>query len=146
MRKWDLRFLQMCKLISTWSKDPSTKCGSVIVRPDNTVVSLGYNGFPRNIEDTAKRLADREEKYKLTVHSELNAILNAAEKLDGYTLYAFPFAPCVRCTPHIIQAGITRVVTIKASDDIMERWSQDIEMTKKLLGEAGMVFVEYIVE
>lgn len=36
MDKWDQRFLELAKVVSTWSKDPSTKTGAVIVRPDKT--------------------------------------------------------------------------------------------------------------
>ena len=38
----------MAKLISTWSKDPSTQVGTIAVR-NRTVIAQGYNGFPRNI-------------------------------------------------------------------------------------------------
>ena len=49
--KWDNRFLVLAKLIGSWSKDPSTKVGAVIVDQDNKIVSVGYNGFPKNISD-----------------------------------------------------------------------------------------------
>lgn len=47
MSKWDRRMLGLVNLIATWSKDPSTGVGDVIVDAKNRVVSLGYNGFPR---------------------------------------------------------------------------------------------------
>ena len=43
--KWETRFLEMARLVSGWSKDPSTKVGAVIVRPDKTIASVGYNGI-----------------------------------------------------------------------------------------------------
>ena len=48
---WDNRFLDMAKLVSTWSKDPSTRVGAVIVDPSNRLVSVGYNGFPKGVTD-----------------------------------------------------------------------------------------------
>ena len=75
--KWDKRFLEMAKVVSTWSKDPSTKVGTVAVR-NRTVIAQGYNGFPRGIKDD-DRYNDREIKYKFIVHSEMNAIYNAAQ-------------------------------------------------------------------
>ena len=45
-RKWKLRFLGLSEYIAQWSKDPSTKVGAVIVRPDKSIVSMGFNGFP----------------------------------------------------------------------------------------------------
>jgi deoxycytidylate deaminase len=31
--KWDIRYLELAKHGSSWSKDPSTQTGAVIVRP-----------------------------------------------------------------------------------------------------------------
>ena len=53
--KWDNRFLVLAKLIGSWSKDPSTKVGAVIVDEDNKIVSLGYNGFPKKFSYSKKR-------------------------------------------------------------------------------------------
>ena len=61
--KWDLRFLELARHISDWSKDPSTKVGCVVVGPDREIRSTGFNGFPRGIEDDDDRLQNREKKY-----------------------------------------------------------------------------------
>ena len=60
--KWDLRFLELANHISSWSKDPSTKVGCIIVGADREIRSTGFNGFPRGIDDSEERLTDREEK------------------------------------------------------------------------------------
>ena len=44
--KWNRRFLKIAREGATWSKDPSTQVGAVIVDQDQRVVSLGYNGPP----------------------------------------------------------------------------------------------------
>ena len=49
---WDDYFIQISQLISEKSRDPSTKCGAVIVDPDNQIVSTGFNGFPRGVKET----------------------------------------------------------------------------------------------
>ena len=49
--KWHYRFMDIAKLISTWSKDTSTKTGAVIVGPDKEIRATGYNGFVRGVED-----------------------------------------------------------------------------------------------
>lgn len=135
--KWDERFLSMAQLISKWSKDPRTKVGAVIVRPDRTVASLGYNGFPRGIEDHNHRLDDPETKNSLVVHAEMNAILHSSESLKGYTIYCWVptfYSPtCDRCAASIIQAGIVRVVGYRAADDnatAARRASIDIKAAK----------------
>ena len=56
--KWDRRFLDLAAHISTWSKDPSTKVGCVVVGEDREIRSTGFNGFPRGIEDDEERLAE----------------------------------------------------------------------------------------
>lgn len=134
-QKWDFRFLDLAKLISTWSKDPSTKTGAVIVAPDKRVLSVGYNGFPRGVLDHESRLGNREEKYKIIVHCERNAMLFCRESLTGTTLYTYPFLSCSSCAAMIIQAGITRHVAPRSKN---ERWGEEVQMTLQILAEAGV--------
>jgi dCMP deaminase len=105
----------MAKLVSLWSKDPSTKVGSVIVRPDKTISSVGFNGFPRGVADSPEDYADRAKKLLITKHAEENAILFSRELLDGYTIYIYPLPPCTHCAGDIIQRGIKRVVAVVPS-------------------------------
>lgn len=134
--KWDFRFLELARLVAGWSKDPSTQTGAVIVRPDRTVASLGYNGFPRLCDDDPALYADRETKYARIVHCEMNAILAAREPLHGYTLYTFPFMSCDRCAAHVIQAGIVRCVAPKPDAEKLTRWAEAFERTRRLFNEA----------
>lgn len=139
--KKNLRFVYLAKHVSSWSKDPSTKTGCVIVRPDTTVAAVGYNGFPRTIKDNLEILNNREEKYKRTIHCEMNAILSARERLDGYTLYNWPGQSCDRCAVHIIQAGIVRVVSPKIESEFTERWKEQAKLAEELFAEAGVEVV-----
>lgn len=141
---WDTYFLQIAGVAAMKSKDPSTKVGAVITRPDRSIVAAGYNGFPRGIEDTPERLNDRNVKYSLIVHAEMNAILSAGESLAGYTLYTVPFMPCDRCFVHVIQAGIKRVVYTRASAAQNERWGEAFTRVLMLAQEAGIEMVEYL--
>lgn len=135
MEKWDRRFIELAKHVSTWSKDPSTKVGAVIVDDAHRVVGLGYNGFPRGINDTPERYADREIKYQMVVHAEANAILNAIIPVDGCTLYC-TFFPCPECAKLIIQAGIKTVVAIINPAD--ERWLKPRLSAESMLREANV--------
>jgi dCMP deaminase len=140
---WDDYFIRIATVTSLKSKDPSTQVGAVIVRPDRTIVSVGYNGFPRGVMDTPDRLHDRPTKYSLIVHAEMNAILSARESLNGYTLYTVPFMPCDRCFVHVIQAGIKRVVFPKATPEQEERWGEAFNRVKALAIETNIELVEY---
>lgn len=139
---WDEYFLKMAMMVSSKSKDPSTKVGAVVVRPDSSVVAVGYNGFPRGIADTPERLNDRPTKYSLVVHAEMNAILTARESLVGYTLYTTPFMPCDRCFVHVIQAGIERVVFPTATAEQESRWGEAFKKVRELAEEAGIELCE----
>ena len=134
--KWDQRFLDLAELVSQWSKDPRTKVGAVIVRPDKTVTSLGFNGFPRGVEDTDSRYGDRDVKHRLIVHAEANAILHAREPVYGHTLYVTPLHPCSSCTGLIVQSGVSRVVYRQLEDNSV--WTESFRFAARSLREAGV--------
>lgn len=141
--KWDIRFLDMAKLVSSWSKDPSTKVGAVIVDKNNRIVSVGFNGFPRKIVDNS-RLKNRESKYNRIVHAECNAIMFSNRSLEGCTLYTYPFQPCSNCASMIIQSGIERVVTIPLTIE-HDRWKENFALAQDLFleSETKMDFISY---
>ena len=124
----------MAKLVSCWSKDPGHKVGAVIVRPDRTVASLGYNGFPRGVED---KYEDRETKLLKTVHAEMNAILSAREPLKGYMLYVSPLFPCANCAAGIVQSGIAQVVA-DLPKDTPDAWAKSFEVAAGMFDEVGI--------
>jgi len=138
MADWDSRFLEMAKLVSTWSKDPSTQVGAVITR-GKFVVSIGFNGHPKGVQDSGERLENREVKYRTIIHAELNAILTSRQDLEDCTVYVWPFMPCSQCGAAIVQSGIKRVVAPKSDN---ERWIESFNFTKRLFEEAGVELVE----
>jgi dCMP deaminase len=140
--KWDLRYLDMARLISTWSKDPSTQTGAVIVRPNGTVMGVGFNGFPQNMSDAPELYANREEKYSRVVHCEVNALIFSNGPVQGCTLYTWPFLSCDRCMVQMLQAGIKRFVAPVASADQLTRWGAAFEKVKKYAAEVGVDVVE----
>lgn len=131
--KWDTRFLDLAERVGTWSKDPSTKVGAIIVRPDRTIASLGFNGFPRHIKDEYE---DREHKLLRTVHAELNAILSAREPVKGYHLYVSPLFPCANCAAAIIQSGI-KYVTARMGPPRLE-WQKSFDAAADMFKEAAV--------
>lgn len=136
MNKWTSRFLELAELVSSWSKDPARKVGAVIVDKNNVVVSLGYNGFPRGVEDI---YISQQDKLSKTVHAEMNAILWARSDLRGCTMYVHPYMPCSTCAGLIIQAGIKSVHC--KTGIIKDKWH--MQETLDMFQEAGvMVYVE----
>ncbi len=151
--RWDSHFLGLALKHAQMSKDPSTKVGSVIVGPDREIRSAGFNGFPRGVHDTPERLNNREEKLRLIVHGEMNAVLAAARvgiPLKGCTLYlvatdntgnVWGGAPCVRCSVEMIQAGITEIVSCPPKN-VPSKWHADIAFAEEILAEAGILYRE----
>lgn len=134
MSKWSERFMALAEHVATWSKDPSTQVGCVIVDKQNHVVSLGFNGFPRGVKDDALRYADRETKLLFVAHAERNALDNAPLSVEGCTLYS-PLLPCNECAKSIIQKGIKKVVSYYPPEDRAHfHW----DITKKMFQEAGV--------
>ncbi len=134
MSKWSERFMHLAEHVATWSKDPSTQVGCVIVDKHNRVVSLGFNGFPRGVKDIVNRYEDKETKYLFVAHAERNALDNAPLSVEGCTLYS-PLLPCNECAKSIIQKGITKVVSYEPIEDRPYlRW----DITKQMFHEAGV--------
>jgi len=126
----------MAKLVSTWSKDESTKVGAVIVDSDNTVISVGFNGLPRRIQDTDQRLNNRDVKLKMIIHAEINAIITAKRPLNGTTIYTYPFMSCSQCAGLIIQSGICRHISYKTDN---ERWKDSFDLALEMFDEARVI-------
>jgi len=135
--KWIDRFMDLSKLVSSWSKDPSTQCGVVITR-GKFIVSVGFNGFPVGCDDSKIIYENRKRKYARVIHAEKNAILSAKQDLEGCIIYVYPFLPCSQCAAAIIQTGIKNVVTKKATQSLIERWGDSIQESLSMFDEAGV--------
>ncbi len=135
---WDKYFINICNAVKEKSKDNSTKVGSVIVGPDNEVISVGYNGFPRGIDDDVKERYERPLKYVYFEHSERNAIYNAARigvSTKNCKIY-LTLSPCADCARAIIQSGIKEVIL--QTKEIPERWKDNCNIATEMLSEAGV--------
>lgn len=111
--EWDDYFWWIAKAASIKSKDPRCRVGAVIVSADNVVLTTGFNGLPRGVDDEKEILENVDEKLKVICHAEQNAIINAARMgiaVQGASIYVTKF-PCLACCSSIIQAGITRIYT-----------------------------------
>ena len=150
-KRWDEYFIGLCIYAAKKSKDRSTKLGAVIVGPENQVLSMGYNGFPRGVDDEQEEYHERPLKYLITEHAERNAIYNAALSgisLRGSTLY-LPFepTPCCRCTRGVIQAGVVSIVgtTIKFTGK-GKQWDEDLAFANQMLKQARLSQRRVVVE
>lgn len=113
---WDSYFMRLAEESAKRSKDPKTQVGSCIVK-NKKVLSLGYNGAPRNFPDSEVPLSNegleiQNKKSSYMCHSELNAILNyrgPLSDLENATIYV-TLSPCHECIKALIQVGIKKII------------------------------------
>ena len=145
VNKWYQRYLKLAAEVAKWSKDPNTQVGAVVVGSKGQILSQGYNGFPRGIRDTPKRLNDRDIKLSLIVHAEMNAIYNATYSgvsLDGATMFIHGLPACSECAKGIIQVGISKVVVSKQCIEARPHWNESWKKSCDMFEEAGVkIFV-----
>jgi dCMP deaminase len=137
-----VKFMRIAESVASFSKDPSTKVGCVIIDDDYNILATGWNGFPRGVTDSEERLWNRETKYQLTTHAEANAICASARtgrKLAGATLIVSSLYPCNVCAGLIAQAGLKRVIAPRINNN---RWKESNEMARLIFTEAAVEVIE----
>jgi dCMP deaminase len=146
---WNEYYMGIALLTAKRSKDPSTQVGSCIVSPDNRLISVGYNGFPKSqlpvdvdaILPWGKSSENElENKYPYVVHSEPNAILHARESVKGCTMYLTWF-PCSDCAKTIAQSGISKLVYLH--ENTGPRYETSMKAAKFIFEVCGIVYEKY---
>lgn len=137
---WTDRWLDRANQLASWSKDPSTKVGCVLVR-DQHAIGEGYNGFPHGFNDSAERFGDRTTKYRLIVHAEENAIAHAARygQRTAESVAYVTYPCCTRCATLLIQAGI-RAVYVGRIAQIPDRYLHEAKIAARIFQEAGLSY------
>lgn len=142
---WDEYFMGIASLAAMRSKDPSTQVGACIVNRDKRIMSMGYNGMPRNCNDDEFPWGREDDpfnsKYLYVCHAEFNAILNCERgNLRGCTVYVTLF-PCNECAKAIIQSGITEVVYMQ--DKYAD--TDSVRASKRMFDAAGVLYRPYAI-
>ena len=152
MNKWDKRFMEMARLVATWTScfAPGRAIGAVIVK-DKRVMTTGYNGAPAGMKTCMEKGECLRRKLGIesgtrhevcyAAHAEENAILFAGKNLSDCSIFVSGLPPCSHCASLIVQCGIKKVYAWK--QEIPERWRDNVELTKKIFKEAG-VTLEFI--
>jgi len=105
---WEEYALELARVAALRSEDPFIKVGACVLREDNSVVGLGYNGAPPSININWE---SREERRRRVVHAEVNALRYA--KPGECNLLACNLLPCNDCLKMISSYGIKKVVFSK---------------------------------
>ncbi len=137
---WDDYFMEMCNIVSKRSKDPSTQHGAVLVDEMHRVISTGYNGGCRKIND---ELIDwsRPNKYSYVLHAEENALWTAEKKyLDNCTIYVTG-PPCSRCMLRLAHLGVSRIVYGSRSSRCVDE--EDWKISKNIVELSNIKLESY---
>lgn len=125
------------------SKDPSRKVGCMLLKPETLqILSMGYNGFPRGVDETIPERWNRPEKYNFCVHAEINSICNAARSGTSLenSIAIITLYPCCDCSKALIQSGIKCIVTVEP-DFNDEIWGEKFKISKLMLDEANVEII-----
>ena len=131
----DDKYMGLAFWMASFSKDPSTQVGAVVVSTDNIPLGWGYNGPPRSIRDNDVNW-DRPYKYDFIVHAEENAIDHCLRSPNNATLDVTAI-PCPNCMLKIVQYGIKKVVyfhnkSLDLDKESMTKNEQLIEKTREI--------------
>ncbi len=141
---WDEFWMRHVYLASSKSKDRSTEIGAILIK-NGILISEGYNGICRKVNDEIKERSERPEKYHWYEHAERNSIYNAArhgiQTLDSVIFTNYP--PCTDCARSIIQAGIKEVVCHLQYANHWDKirrgnWAGHAERTLTMFKESGV--------
>ena len=140
---WDEFFMRAALAASQRSKDPNTQVGACIADTNHRILSVGYNGTPRGLDDDefpwdVSYEDPIHDKHNYVIHAEANAILNyrgSLKDLDGAVVYVTLF-PCHECAKTLVQAGIGEVVYL---DDKYNGTTDNI-ISKRILDICGVSY------
>ncbi|KPM35054.1 hypothetical protein AK830_g11531 [Neonectria ditissima] len=143
---WDNYFMALASLAAHRSNCMKRRVGCVLVGRERRVISTGYNGTPRGLQNCADGGCPRCNSGNssgvglstcLCIHAEENALLEAGRERirEGSVLYC-DTCPCLTCSIKICQVGIKEVVYAHG-------YSMDKE-TAQVFREAGVRLRQFI--
>jgi len=139
--KWHHRYLALAGLVATWSKHPDFKVGCVAIGDFGQVISTGFNGYPRGVQEEVTRRA--EGLLPFTIHAEVNVIYNCSltgQSLRGSTIYISGLFPCLECAKALVQVGVSEVVYYRSAmmRPDADAWKDSWDFANLLFDEANV--------
>jgi len=144
-----LTYQNVVKGIQDKSKDKSTKVGAIAFGSGYTILSTGWNGFPRGVNDNILSRHEKPQKYLWTVHAEANVVANAAReghRLYNSVLFLTSLFPCAPCAGLLINSGVKNIIAPRIARDapgVNPIWHQHFEISETMFKEVGMVVHYY---
>lgn len=130
---WEEYALKLALVAAERSCDPYVKVGSCVLRHDNSVASLGYNGPPAGITID---YSDRDKRRKKVIHSEANC-LRYIKPGECYLL-ACTLLPCNNCLTLISSYGIKNIIF----KDVYDKDNSTLELAEEFGIKLKQIFLE----
>lgn len=127
------------------SKD-SVKVGAILCDEEGGIISAGFNGFPRGVEDFQERYDAEDIRDRLIVHAEVNALLQAARtgaSTQGSTLVVWGRTVCGECAKAAVQAGVIKIIMPRVEPEQSLKWTMHRQWTRIIAAEAQVELIEY---
>jgi dCMP deaminase len=115
--KWENYFLGIAKVVAQRSHDIHTQHGCVITDQQHRIIGVGYNGFPKGMDDNVLP-KDRPGKYEWMIHAERNALSNCVIRPDNGIAYVTGQC-CNDCIMALWQEGVSKVVMAEGHGTIL---------------------------
>lgn len=135
--EWTDFFLGLAQVVSLRSHDENTKHGALLCDQDHRILSLGYNGLPRGVNDD-EWPTTRPHKGPFMCHAEENSVLNSNGPVRGSDAYVTGW-PCLNCLKTLWQSGIKRV--FYRSDRSYRRLEEEREQRDFFIRHTGIEMV-----
>jgi dCMP deaminase len=103
------------------------------------ILSIGYNGFPRGVDETDASRWERPIKYSFVEHSERNCLYNACRSgtCTDNSIAVTTLFPCCDCCRALIQAGVKTIIS-QTPDYSNPQWGRDYQISEIMLREAAV--------
>lgn len=111
---WEHYGLQLARVAAGRSEDPYIQVGAVVLRADNSVAGIGYNGAPSGVE---VEWGDRERRRSLVVHAEVNALRWVTPDLSGAWMVV-THHPCAACMAAAAAHNVRHIVYAEMPDPV----------------------------
>lgn len=143
---------------NSFSHDPNTQIGAVIVDSDGIPVSFGTNKLTSGMYkmyDSPDQIrtsneVQKPQKYENIEHAERNAVFGlitsslVKKQLNPTYVMFCPYFSCVECSRAIINSNIKLVIGHKEVLDLTpDRWKGSIDKGRMLFDKAGVNYCEF---
>lgn len=128
-------FMFLAWSIKELSMDGQTKHGCVITNKKNRILGMGYNSFPREMDNESLPNL-RDAKYQWMIHAEANAVNNCTHKPEGGIAYVTGFC-CKDCIKILWQSGVDTVYQMDRGSDMTG--PQESEVALEIVNQTKLV-------